>query len=96
MSSVTRVGDVECSRDKVSYKSSPNIWQLFGLFVFLLFKFKLLWLNFGNLETIGLLFIKTNGHTGCSSVGRAVASDNRDLQFKSNHHQKNYDEKIYC
>ena len=50
---------------KFSYKSSPNIWWLLGLFWNLcFFKKKLLLLLFGQLwEKFGLLFIFTSSHT---------------------------------
>ena len=34
------------------------------------------------------IFCKNNLGSGCGSVGRAVASDTRGLQFESSHRQK--------
>ena len=60
-SSVTKLGDFETSWQKISFKSSPNILWIFGLFQTNLFLCKnLLWQL---LETIWLLFFPTSGHT---------------------------------
>ena len=49
------------------YKSSPNVWWLFGqLWKALLFNSNWLHYFLGNFwKKIGLLFISTSGHTGC-------------------------------
>ena len=50
--------------DKISNKSSPNDWQLFGQFENLSLVQILLVLLFGQLlETFGVLFTPTSGHT---------------------------------